>query len=61
MCVMGMFGGLFVNNDLVVCYLVVVLGLNVIVVIEWCNIVVDDFFFGMYEIVLVVDEFIIEV
>lgn len=39
-----MFGGSLVNNDFVVCYLVVMLGLGVIIYINCCIFVVDGFF-----------------
>lgn len=40
----GMLGGLLVNNDLFVCYLLVVLVSGVIIVMDCCMIEVDDFF-----------------
>lgn len=50
-CYMGMLGGFILNNDLVVDYFVVCLGLDVIIYIIDCFLLVEDFFVGMFEIV----------
>lgn len=58
-CYMGMIGGLIVNNDLVVDYLFVLVVLGVMVVMFKWELVVEEFFIGMFEIVFDDDEVVV--